>query len=361
MKKVMILAYTAHNLGDDLFIHLLCSRYAETEFYLYAPKKYKQTFAHLPNLHIIASDDLSKRMLQPFFRNDKRIAKHCDIVVYIGGSLFIENSHWEKTAHHIESLIDSEQPFFILGANFGPFRNGDFYVAYENIFKRCIDVSFRDDYSLKLFRHLPNVRQAADIVFGLERKRTNHTNNGTIVISVIYPSIRKSLASEDEAYFDAIKNIAIDCIENGHSILFMSFCQKENDDKAMTKILTLIPSNYKKYIRSYFYHLNIAEALSEIANAKAVIATRFHAMVLGWVYEKPVFPIVYSDKMKTVMDDSGFHGAYCYLSKLGKICPKKVLRLLLSEPFNVDLLRKNAQQHFAVLDTFLTEDTNRNT
>src|SRR5699024_1160694 len=44
MKKVMVYAYSQFNLGDDLFIKILCERYPETQFVLYAPKQYKRCF-----------------------------------------------------------------------------------------------------------------------------------------------------------------------------------------------------------------------------------------------------------------------------------------------------------------------------
>ncbi|MDY0404730.1 hypothetical protein P5G51_004325 [Virgibacillus sp. 179-BFC.A HS] len=45
MKKVLIHAYTHFNFGDDLFIQILCERYPQTSFYLYARK---HTNAHFP-------------------------------------------------------------------------------------------------------------------------------------------------------------------------------------------------------------------------------------------------------------------------------------------------------------------------
>ena len=44
MKKVKVYAYTRQNLGDDLFLKILCERYKNTKFILYAPEVYKEIF-----------------------------------------------------------------------------------------------------------------------------------------------------------------------------------------------------------------------------------------------------------------------------------------------------------------------------
>src|SRR5690625_2356463 len=84
MKKVMVYAYTQFNLGDDLFIKILCERYPETQFVLYAPKKYKRCFQGMRNILFflvmlyssgasiifssiyIYADCLPKGVMQPF-------------------------------------------------------------------------------------------------------------------------------------------------------------------------------------------------------------------------------------------------------------------------------------------------------
>src|SRR5699024_4992683 len=59
MKKVMVYAYSQFNLGDDLFIKILCERYPETQFVLYAPKQYKRCFQGMRNIRFFPSDAFS--------------------------------------------------------------------------------------------------------------------------------------------------------------------------------------------------------------------------------------------------------------------------------------------------------------
>ena len=49
-KLSQIIAYVNGNLGDDLFVKILCERYPNQKFLLCGPKKYKDYFEYLDNL-----------------------------------------------------------------------------------------------------------------------------------------------------------------------------------------------------------------------------------------------------------------------------------------------------------------------
>ena len=57
MKKIFIYAYMAKNLGDDLMVRILCERYPNTKFYLFADAFYKTAFKDLDNLTVFSPDD----------------------------------------------------------------------------------------------------------------------------------------------------------------------------------------------------------------------------------------------------------------------------------------------------------------
>ena len=49
-KKVKLRAYAAANLGDDLFIELICKRYPDDTFFLCGSKKFRKIYKKIPNL-----------------------------------------------------------------------------------------------------------------------------------------------------------------------------------------------------------------------------------------------------------------------------------------------------------------------
>lgn len=359
MTKVMIYAYTANNLGDDLFIHTICTRYPKTKFLCYAPYTYQTTFNYLPNLEIIPNNRLFNKFihaaLKPFnkeFYLREQVAKTCEVGVYIGGSIFMEQTGWEKEAQYVQTMKNSHDSFFILGANFGPYQSRKFYQTYEKIFQGITDICFRDHQSKELFSHLP-VRQAADVVFQLKDTSSHGKPKEQILISVIYPSIRKDLKKFDDSYFKGIANISIHLIKQGYDVLLMAFCQEEKDHLAMTEILSLIPKALLHKVNTYAYHTNLPEAISKLNESKAIIATRFHAMILGFVLNKPIYPIVYSNKMTTVMDDLNFKGSYSRVDTIHLINLNELNQTLNQQPIDISPFIIDAEKQFEVLDALL--------
>lgn len=358
----MIHAYTQFNLGDDLFIKILCDRYPKTTFVLFAPKQYKNCFKNISNLQIIPNDSLIMRGLHYIqkklgmnFSTLRLMISKYDAIVLIGGSLFIQNDQWRKNLNQIKSFTTQRKPVFLLGANFGSFYSQTFYLEYKKHFQRYTDICFRDQYTYSLFKDLPQVRIASDIVFQLPRLK-HTTNEKEIVISVIKPSIREHLANKDTIYYQKIKEIVIQFIERGYTVTLMSFCKFERDHEAVKAIANSLPTNYIQKLKKYYYEGDIQAALEIIAKSSFVIATRFHAMILGWVYGKPVFPIVYSEKMKHVMNDINYTGAYTDFDMIEKLEATEVFSSINQNFVDVTPQRENSKGHFNKLDEYLLHE-----
>src|SRR5690554_2102032 len=119
MKRVMVYAYTHFNLGDDLFIKILCERYPQTTFVLYAPKQYKYSFKEINNLRVFSNDLLMLqgfnyvcRLLNIDNSFQRLLAKTCDAAILIGGSLFIQNDNWEVNLKNTKHLAIKGKPLF---------------------------------------------------------------------------------------------------------------------------------------------------------------------------------------------------------------------------------------------------------
>src|SRR5699024_5509467 len=358
-KKVMIYAYTNFNLGDDLFIKILCERYPKINFVLFAPKEYKYTFENFDNISIYPSNNYFLKLLRYGLKKIKydfspqaKIAKKCDAIVQIGGSIFIQRNDWNGMPKH-KTL--TENPYFVLGANFGPFQDQQFYYEHYKLFKQYKDVCLRDNYSYELFKDLKNVRKADDIVFQLNKNNTIALSN-SLVISVIKPSYRECLNGYDESYYKKIKDITIYYINKGYTVTLMAFCVKEGDKEAIDEILKLIHNNLLKHANRFLYQYNITEALNIIASSTLIVATRFHAMILGWVYNKPVFPIAYSKKMNNVMNDVSYSGSYTNLKEIDILQLEYVYKSIQTNLVDVSVQAKNATNHFKKLDEYLLND-----
>jgi colanic acid/amylovoran biosynthesis protein len=355
----MINAYTNFNLGDDLFIKILSERYPNTRFFLYAPKKYNLYFKESKNIKIIPNDSIFNRGVNFIFRFlkiqmsiKKLVSKSCDAIVNIGGSIFMQGENWKETFESNKSMRAKNKPFFVLGANFGPYSESEFYLNYKELFQEYTDICFREKKSFELFNDLNNVRWADDIVFQIQKQAIEQAVNN-IVVSVIKPSIRKHLSKYDDIYYSKIKEIALLFIEKGYNVTLMSFCDNEGDREAIDEIINLIPNEFLSKVSKHLYELNIEETLNIIASSKFIVATRFHSMILGWVYNKPVFPIVYSEKMTNVMEDLGFQGLYTKINNIEFLKPEEVFQCMKTNRIDVSMQVKSAEKHFEKLDEFL--------
>ncbi|WP_142339109.1 polysaccharide pyruvyl transferase family protein [Priestia megaterium] len=361
MKRVMIYAYTQFNLGDDLFIKVLCERYPNTNFVLYAPSRYKITFKEINNITFYPSDSIINRGVNYLFRKlglneviRRILVRRCNAVVQIGGSLFIQGENWKGILEHTEAMKPKDKPFYLLGTNFGPYSNSDFYESYKEIFRNYTDICFRDQYSYNLFKDLNNTRLADDVIFQLKTQQIRKQENN-IIISVIKPSIREHLSQYDEIYYNKIKDIAIYFIEKGYYVTLMSFCELEGDKEAVENIVDLIPSEFSVRVKKHYYTTNIEDTLNLIAQSSFIVATRFHSMILGWVFNKPVFPIIYSEKMTNVMKDVGFKGLFTDFKNINSVKPEQVFECIQMNLLDVSKQVKRAEGHFEKLDKYLYE------
>lgn len=362
MKTVYVKAYTQLNLGDDLFIHILCDRYKEVEFTLICNPKEAIAFSNVSNLHTISPpkyiDSILYRMgTKLSYKNwiTNRVARKSDATVHIGGSVFIQRKNkWTRPVVDYKSLVKNSNNFFVIGSNFGPYYNEDYYETFSEIFEKIEDICFRDNKSYNLFSKMDNTRLAPDVVFTLKDKEIatiENTNDKYIVISVIDLSIRDELSLHRETYENSITDISKKLIEEGFHVVLMSFCSSEGDGEAVQRLEKKVDNSN---LSTFYYTGNLEKALSIIKSSNGVVATRFHSLILAWMFNKPVFPFVYSSKTSNVIKDIGFDEYYLEISDLKKLDVSRVVTQLKNQiPLDIQTEAKEANKQFLKLDEYL--------
>ena len=169
MKKIFLYAYDHINLGDDLFIETIANRYPDTEIYFWTNAQNQKVFKEQKNLKIVDENSTKTKILKKIrpslaVRYKAGIQKKCDAQVYIGGSIFMEYPIWKNIVSWWE-YQSSQYPFFVLGANFGPYHTEEYRSAMDKVYTKLKDICFRDTYSKNLFADNDHVRQAPDILF----------------------------------------------------------------------------------------------------------------------------------------------------------------------------------------------------
>jgi colanic acid/amylovoran biosynthesis protein len=274
-----------------------------------------KTFAALPNLNVIDRESqlvkLLKRVRPSLVTRYKAwLEKRCDAVVYIGGSIFMEYDTWQQIAAWWDYEAEN-RPLYVLGANFGPWHTEAYREKMAEVFRKCRDVCFRDQYSANLFRDVKTVRCAPDILFSYPIPKAS-VNKKQVFVSVIDCAARDgvhNLASFDRQYVQNMAQLLRGYLAEGYDLLMASFCREEGDEAGIRKILAAMGITSHPQIRVLGYDGTNADAMvTAIAQSAFVVSTRFHGTVLALAAGRPVLPVVYSDKMLHVLQDMEFAG-----------------------------------------------------
>lgn len=355
MKKILVKAYLVKNFGDDLFLKVLFDRYNNIKWIIDTnSKEYENVFRDYKNVNIIRS--FLFKILRKLNLNHIYYKKY-DSVIYIGGSIFMQLDIWKRQYKEKEILFElfKDKPKFILGSNFGPFRDKIFLEKYKNLFMKCTDVCFRDDYSYKLFNDLKNVRVAPDIVFQLKPKNVNKIKD-SIGISLIDLKNRKELNQYNSKYKSKILEMIRELIDKGKNITFFSFCEEEGDKELIDEIVSFLDVNYRNFINIENYNGNIDEFIIKFESMENIIGTRFHACILSQVFGQGLYPLIYSDKTYNVLSDIGLDKEYLYIKNIEELSTKHILEVIDNNKIHDKNVFVESERHFEVLDKYLNSE-----
>ena len=337
MKRVLLRGYFGVNLGDDLFFRVIAMRYPNVRFYIATTRcDYRDLLRDLPNVKVIDFFKIAKLTSKKIYTLPKIYSrlniKRFDAVVCVGGSLFIDRINppvWHRKAiERYSFLCDWEYakaanvPYFVLGANWGPCYNDYFYNHFNKAFDSLTDLYFRDRASYDLFSQKPMVRCGGDILMGnplVKKFAAGIEKKKQVAISVIDPGKKNDI--NPECYYRNMADLCRDYSAEGYAVKLLSFCKDEGDEDACLQVLKYAGENAAEPV---YYQGNCQEILRVIAESELIIATRFHATVLGWTLGVPVYTVAYSNKALNLMTDCGTEGSCVSLEKMESLNIKTV-------------------------------------
>ena len=350
-----IMAYLCRNLGDDLLVLSLLRRYPDVLFYLCVSPEESRAFEKEKNA--ITPTKIEWYMLRLYhklFHRDElsiinyRFLNKCQAVIKIGGSIFIEseNFNWKTFI---------PQKTHVIGANFEHDSSPQFYEKVRIKLSQIASCTFRDLYSYNLFCNLDNVSVAPDAVFSLDFHREKKRGKG-IAISVICPERRTRLKNYSEYYYQIIAEVVDYCELKKIPVALFGFCSYEKDDVAIEKIRTLVKTSV--YPEVCVYDGDTDSFLDRLNSYESIIATRFHAMIIGWKLAKRVLPVIYSEKQVNVLNDIEYNGFSWNLLNRTPISGKELVEeaLISSLMDRTDQLAIMAQGQFSLFDSLTRSD-----
>lgn len=365
--KVYLFACIEKNIGDDLFVTILCERYPDIEFVITSQAKYG-SLKDIPNL--VFCDVLEKwdwvsslgknskiktliaKIIQIFYTF--KLPKY-EIGVSIVGNAFknMKYTGW-KQSRWIRERVKLVDKFYILSTNFGPYDDNRWKNDFERIFSQMRDVCFRDRYSYNLFSSLPNVRVAPDIVFTLGRRQHEKTNN--VIISVIDCSFRarnESVKNAAPVYEQKMIETINILHQRGYKITLLN-SNVEQDRPACDRLLERIDLDEVSVVD---YDGNLDLIFDLYRQSSFVIGTRLHTIILGWLYNMPVVPIVYDLKVSNLLAVCSYNQRIFDITNLDLVSGEDIVDALENNHYVVSQnILDDAQKQFLKLDGVLMRE-----
>lgn len=319
--RVLLSAYTQLNLGDDLLIKSIIDRYPDTLFVIPCRKAYGAFFSSYNNvvpvnlntglfLHI---DRLARRF-EPssFYALSSILLRFLDLkyrfthYIVIGGSIFMEASgdkgyNLYKSFVRVKNILRNAKLLF-LGCNFGPYVSEEYKQNVYKVLSFADDVCFRDRMSYESFPKQGNIRLGNDVVLESLKIPTVEKKK-SIGISLISLKDRNKLSCLADSYRHKIEEIISFFVDKHYEVVLFSFCKHLGDLEEAEVIRSSLNNNQRVSI--YSYEGNMDEALKIFGQMEYVIASRFHAVILGMLFNMNVFPVAYSNKTKEMLNDYG--------------------------------------------------------
>lgn len=360
--RFMLYGFFGHNVGDDAFFDMLFKRYPDTMFYIMHDPSYAEFFSRYPNVRfydatrpdIIKINAFGEKFNQSNLF-EKLLLKICDGVVHIGGSIYQQIGNWQLDFDIRQKRKLRGKKFFAVSNNFGPYTDNSYRDMWAGEFKKWTDICFRDRYSYNLFSDIPIVRYAPDLLFRFPiEKKESEKKVSVSVIDTLAPfrTIEKSTA---EAYENKIVELIKRFSSDGYAVSLLSFCAFAGDNAAADRILAALPEEVSNKVKNVVYSNNLKEITNEIETSEYVVATRFHAMILGYIAGKKVLPICYSEKMSNVISDLSLSDSIITLDNLSSLTADELIPLanIVSEE-KINEISHLATEQFAGFDKFVS-------
>lgn len=360
--RFMLYGFFGHNVGDDAFFDMLFKRYPDTMFYIMHDPSYAEFFSRYPNVRfydatrpdIIKINAFGEKFNQSNLF-EKLLLKICDGVVHIGGSIYQQIGNWQLDFDIRQKRKLRGKKFFAVSNNFGPYTDNSYRDMWAGEFKKWTDICFRDRYSYNLFSDIPIVRYAPDLLFRFPiEKKESEKKVSVSVIDTLAPfrTIEKSTA---EAYENKIVELIKRFSSDGYAVSLLSFCAFAGDNAAADRILAALPEEVSSNIKNVVYRNNLNEITNEIETSEYVVATRFHAMILGYIAGKKVLPICYSEKMSNVISDLSLSDSIITLDNLSSLTADELIPLANIVPEEkINEISHLATEQFAGFDKFVS-------
>ena len=363
MKKIFVDVYLSFNFGDDLFLDILAKRFPHSQFTVnYVGENYDEFLKRYPNVKRRTYTSVHKVMqrlkIKDTLTDYQSIAKEQDALVFIGGSIFREESFHEALYADRLKMVQAfkalNKPVYIIGANFGPVKTQKFVEDYRRFYELCTDVCFRDQASYQIFQGMPNVRLAPDVIFSLDLENyTVKTPLKRVGFSVIDVHHKEGLADREEAYLQSTMQTIEQLTTEGYECWLLSFCANEGDTGVLHKLIERLPKSDKTHVNTYEYTGDIEALILLMSTFQMCVAARFHANIISLLLNVGIMPVIYSSKTTQMLKDLKLDHLLIEMDGLEQMHDEQTLRSAFNNKANIEQTKFDANRQFEALSKFI--------
>lgn len=303
--------YAELNVGDDIFAHILFTRYPDVVFCMPYSDSYRALFEKYPNVLPVL---YGENIWAAGYENEIDYDQYQGYIV-IGGSVFPDFLVYKSfmDTRIASTFIEQGKKVFWMGCNAdrnyqNPAWNIDTYNAFFAKYPGKVDICLRDQYSYEMFKASSCARKEPDIVFGLVNQffpEKNFPERTGLGISLIETRTRENLKKHHDTYMNGLVSLIDEATVRGIPVTIFPFCKNEGDNEAAAELMSLLTGSQKDNVRCHYYKGDLRELLTDFASMKYIVATRFHAVILGLKFRQQLFPVIYGDKTQSLLSDFG--------------------------------------------------------
>ena len=225
--------------------------------------------------------------------------------------------------------------------------------AYRDLFRRYAGITFRDQYSAGLYEGYPNEAYAPDMIFGYPTEVLPQRKQVLFSPILLVGRMGKRPL---EQYTMAYQRFMWNAIRASCSAATMwcwhRFARDRVTKTRLERLTDSLTVSELAHVRTVFYRDTPDEVLHAFAESECVVATRFHAMVLGYAHSCKVLPLCMTRRPRKSLMTWAI--ASLTMDVLESTDAATVVdALIASEPLDASELIRASQGHFQFTDRVL--------
>ena len=296
--RIQLTGYFDHNFGDDMMMKLIVR--------------------NLPEIIFVVDETVETPILQEenvISANRNACALLPKLIVT--GCGFMINSRAALITELIWFLKRRSPGDYCLGCNIEPLDTPIKRFLIRRKLNHFRLITCRDQASYhwlqKNTRH-PKIHCLPDILFSIPDEWLPEVQSqNKLGISLMH----RSGDREDCAYYRIMAEVADEWVRNtGNNVILMAFDTGLEDDVFACQAV--------KSRMTYFDHAEIVahrdgnEILAAFAQCEKIIAARFHAVVLALRMEKQLYPLIFREKVRNLLEDLEYPYPACGIDDIDK-------------------------------------------